>query len=230
MFSAAVGSNDSLFPRILALYVEPGSIVADVTYGKGVFWKNVPEGIFDLRPTDIESGVDCCALPYEDESIDCVVFDPPYMSGVSSHVGHQNYEQYYQNNRHGTPREHQAVLDFYFAAAPEAYRVLARPGVYIVKCQDEVYANRQWFTHVEIINELASLGFTAEDIFVLVRSGLPGVSRIVKQVHARKNHSYFLVFIKPENKSPWKGVGNRVYYNRIVRGEAQAKSQLEIAV
>ena len=57
-------------------------------------------------------------------------------------------------------------------------------------------ANRQRLTHVEIINELLGLGFVAEDIFVVVRRNKPGVSRILKQVHARKNHSYFLVFRK----------------------------------
>jgi hypothetical protein len=53
--------------------VPKGSIVADVTWGKGVFWKNVPEGLYDVRATDIATGVDCRALPYTDSSMDCVV-------------------------------------------------------------------------------------------------------------------------------------------------------------
>jgi hypothetical protein len=74
--------------------------------------------------------------------------------------------------------------------------VLKRNGIFIVKCQDEVSANRQWLTHVEIINGYAALGFYARDLFVVVRPNQPGVSRLLKQVHARKNHSYFLVFQK----------------------------------
>ena len=66
----------------------------------------------------------------------------------------------------------------------------------IVKCQDEVCSNRQRFTHVEIMREYEELGFVAEDIFVVMRSNRPGVSRMARQVHARKNHSYFLVFWK----------------------------------
>ena len=31
---------------------------------------------------------------------------------------------------------------------------------------------------------------------MLVRSGKPGIARLLRQVHARKNHSYFLVFQK----------------------------------
>ena len=74
---------------------------------------------------------------------------------------------------------------------------MLRPeGTYVVKCQDEVCANKQRLTHIEIINELATLGFVVEDLFVVVRRNKPGVSRLLRQVHARKNHSYFLVFRK----------------------------------
>jgi hypothetical protein len=94
IFSSYIGTNDQVFPHVLSLYVEPGSTVADVTFGKGVFWKKVPVGVFDLRPTDITTGTDCKNLPYADGEIDCVVFDPPYMHtpGGTAHVDHQNYD------------------------------------------------------------------------------------------------------------------------------------------
>lgn len=76
---------------------------------------------------------------------------------------------------------------------------MLRPrGTLIVKCQDEVSANRQNLTHVEIINEYCRMGFYCKDLFVLTRPNRPGVSRLLKQIHARKNHSYFLVFVKIE--------------------------------
>lgn len=81
--------------------------------------------------------------------------------------------------------------------------------MYIVKCQDEVCANVQRFTHVELINELSTYGFVAEDMFVVVRTGRPGVSRMLRQAHARKNHSYFLVFLKPSGKKRWTGLADR---------------------
>ena len=74
----------------------------------------------------------------------------------------------------------------------------------IVKCQDEVSANRQWLTHVEIISHYEQLGFYTKDLFVVVRQNKAGVSRLLKQVHARKNHSYFLVFVKiPKGKKQY---------------------------
>ena len=202
VLSAAVGCNEDLFPQVLGLYVAAGSAVADVTYGKGVFWRNVPTGRYRLLATDLLDGVDSRALPYDDGELDCVVFDPPYMHspGGTTHRGLEAFERYYRNNGTGNrtgAKYHEAVLELYTDTGREAWRVLRDRGVLIVKCQDEVCSNRQRFTHVEIIRAYEQLGFVAEDLFVLVRSNRPGASRVVKQVHARKNHSYFLVFWKP---------------------------------
>lgn len=210
VFTAHQGSNDDVFPKVLSLYVAPGSRVADITYGQGVFWRNVPKGVYRLLPSDLKSGTDCRSLPYEDGTIDCVVLDPPYMHtpGGSAHENHQNYENYYRNNatNHSTKKYHEAVLDLYFETSGEAHRVLRNEGIFIVKCGDEVCANRQRLTHVEIINELAKKGFLVEDLFVLLRRNRPGVSRVLQQAHARKNHSYFLVFRKSNGKVRWKGL------------------------
>ena len=210
--SCCQGTNDSLFPKVLSLYVEKGSKVADVTYGKGVFWKQVPDTDYQLMLTDLASGNDCRDLPYKDGSVDCVVFDPPYMhTADTAHIGHQGFEENYRNNassNRSTKKYHEAVLYLYFQAADEAHRVLHDEGIYIVKCADEVCSNEQRLTHVEIINELATRGFVLEDLFVLMRNNKPGVSRAVRQVHARKNHSYFLVFRKSNGRHRWQGVSS----------------------
>jgi hypothetical protein len=204
--SAHAAGNADVFPQVLALHVADGATVADVTHGQGVFWRRVPAGRYRLLATDVEDGVDCRALPYDDASIDCVVLDPPYMEGLfrrdRGHLAgagtHGHFRRYYSTGRatRGGPRWHAAVLDLYFAAAAEAHRVLRRGGVLIVKCQDEVSANTQHLTHVEIITELEANGFYTKDLFVVVRPNRPGMSRVKRQVHARKNHSYFLVFTK----------------------------------
>lgn len=201
VFSAYADGNDRLFPRILGLYLEPGSTVADVTYGKGVFWRHVPADKYVLLATDIQDGIDCRDLPYEDRAIDCVVLDPPYMHspGGTAHKSQPQFEEHYRNNGSGkglSKKYHDAVLELYGQAGQEAYRVLRDRGVLIVKCQDEVCSNRQRFTHVEIMQMYEEIGFVAEDLFIMVRSNRPGVSRVFRQVHARKNHSYFLVFWK----------------------------------
>lgn len=204
--SAHVAMNAEVFPLILQLHIQPGSTVADVTYGKGIFWKNVPQGAYRVLATDIATGTDCRHLPYGNGAVDCVVLDPPYMEGLyrreANHMAgagtYGAFRSTYSNGEPTTegPKYHEAVLALYFAAGQEAYRVLRKEGMFIVKCQDEVSANTQRLTHVEIINKYQEQGFYVKDLFVLIRSNRPGMSRVVRQVHARKNHSYFLVFVK----------------------------------
>jgi len=205
--SAHVSGNAEVFPQVLALHVPVGSVIADVTWGKGVFWEKIPKGQYELKATDIQMGVDCRKLPYADASLDCVVLDPPYMEGLfrksADHMAgsgsHSAFRANYSNSKATTedgPKWHAAVTDLYFKAGAEALRVLRPDGILIVKCQDEVSANRQCLTHVEIINEYAVLGYYCKDLFVVVRTNKPVIARLKKQEHARKNHSYFLVFVK----------------------------------
>ena len=209
MFSAFADGNDRAFPRILALYLTPGSVVADVTYGKGVFWRHIPPGSMRYEPPTFRTEWTVATFPTQTGEIDCVVLDPPYMHspGGTAHEAHTPYEKHYRNNRSGNQtasKYHEAVLDLYRDAGREAHRILRDRGVLIVKCQDEVCSNRQRFTHVEIMQMYEKMGFVAEDLFVTVRHNRPGVSRTVRQVHARKNHSYFLVFWKRgESKAIW---------------------------
>lgn len=215
ILSAHVGQNADVFPQILKLHVPLESKVADVTYGKGAFWKKVPRTSYEVFATDLKTGTDCRSLPYDDDSMDCVVLDPPYMEGLfrrdENHMAgggsHGAFRSHYSDGQatpatEGQPKWHDAVLAFYFQAAEEAARVLKNYGVFIVKCQDEVSANRQRLTHVELINEFESRGFYAKDLFIVVRANKPGVSRLLKQEHARKNHSYFLVLIKRDPEYP----------------------------
>lgn len=209
VLSAYVLNNEDIFPKILSLYVPEGSEIADVTYGKGVFWKKVNQESYKLHFSDIKTGTDCRHLPYDDVSMDCVVIDPPYMEGfyrrseehLAGNGTFSSFREAYSDGKvytqdESAPRYHQAVLCMYYQAGQEALRVLKTGGILIIKCQDEVSANKQHLTHVEIINEYRKYGFIIEDLFVMVRNNKPHVSTIKKQVHARKNHSYFLVFRK----------------------------------
>jgi len=205
VFSSYVGNNAEVFKKIMDLFVPKGSTVADVTFGLGAFWNAIPEGEYKLLPSDLKTGVDCRALPFLDGEIDCVVFDPPYMEGLlrddGSNAGngtHSSFQNAYSNGERPDGLDakwHDAVIQLYVQAAVEAKRVLKpKGGFYIVKCQDEVSACIQRLSHVEIIMNLWIMGFYPRDLFVITRTNKPGVTRTKGQKHARKNHSYFLVF------------------------------------
>lgn len=204
--SAYKATNDEVFPLILDMHVKDGSKIADVTYGRGTFGKRVDMTKYVMTPTDLKTGVDCRNLPYEDAEMDCVVFDPPYMSGFfrpkSTLAMGGEYDDFRQRYSTASGVEfegrfyHAGVLDLYFTAGLEAKRVLRDGGTFIVKCQDEVNNHKQHLTHIEIVNQYAACGFYCKDLFVVVRKDTPSISRLNKQQHARKNHSYFLVFVK----------------------------------
>jgi len=207
-------SNDEVFPHILKLYVAEGARIVDVTYGKGVFWRNVDTSKYDFSKSDLKTGTDARSLPYADSSIDALVLDPPYMEGLyrrdAGHLAgggtHAAFRDFYSNGEatpNGQLKYHDVVVDMYMRCAVEAKRVLRPGGVFIVKCQDEVSANRQKLTHVELIFGYERLGYYCKDLFVVTRLNRPVVSRLLKQEHARKNHSYFLVFIKTSGKLPY---------------------------
>lgn len=223
IMSAHLAGNAEVFAEIAELHIPSDAYVADLTYGKGIFWQQIPVGKYNLLFSDIEAktqvdpvhkveiktGIDSRRLPYPDNSLDGVVFDPPYMEGLfrssTAHLAgsgtHSSFRHHYSNGQatesdDAQPKWHEAVLDLYLKTGREAYRVIKPKGIFIVKCQDEVSANKQRLTHVEIITAYESLGFYTKDLFVVMRANKPGVSRLKAQSHARKNHSYFLVFQK----------------------------------
>lgn len=221
--SAYIDNNDEVFKDILTLYVNEGSTIADVTFGLGVFWNKVDTTKYHILPSDLylkketiikysslnpKNGIDCKSLPYDDKALDALVLDPPYMESFyrkqTEQIGgtgtHYSFRRAYSsgvgNEIAEKAKYHDAVTEMYIKAGAEAHRVLKDKGILIVKCQDEVSANKQRLTHVEIITAYEQIGFYCEDLFVVVRANKPVVSRLLKQKHARKNHSYFLVFRK----------------------------------
>lgn len=221
VMSSHYSDNSEVFPEILALHVKDGARIADITFGTGVFWSRVDTARYEFHPTDLKTGIDCRSLPYGDSEFDAIVFDPPYMEGfyrkaeehLAGEGSHGAFRKYYSNGQaseHSSLKYHDRVVDMYMTTAIEVRRVLTDDGIFIVKCQDEVSANRQKLTHVEIIYGYEKLGFYCKDLFVVTRRNKPVVSKLVKQEHARKNHSYFLVFVKEKRRIRYRNCGELV--------------------
>lgn len=211
ILSAHTGDNAGIFPSILGLHVKKNSTIADITYGKGVFWKKVNLRDYNLLHSDLKLGQSWDDLPYDNASMDAVVFDPPYMEGLyrktkkalAGSGTHKSFQEAYSNgdlqSGKTVRKYHDAVLEAYISVLPEVGRILKPSGKFIVKCQDEVSANRQKLTHVELIWAFENRGYYCKDLFVVIRRNSPVISRLIKQAHARKNHSYFLVFERQDH-------------------------------
>lgn len=187
--------QDEIIQGIMTLHLDGAPFECDPTYSKGVFYKNLPAPRlkFDLAPQypDVIQS-DCRNLPLEDESIQSIMFDPPFLqrSGKGSIM----------KDRFGEFNTIPNLWMFYYASLKEFYRVLRPGGILAFKCQDTVSCGKNYMSHVEIMNQAVSVGFYPKDIFILLAKSRMSQWNIKKQQHARKFHSYFWVFEK--RKSP----------------------------
>lgn len=196
VLTALVGTNADLFPHILNLYSFEGAAIADVTYGKGVFWKNVDTTLYDFWPSDILTGTDMRSLPYKDSSFDMVVIDPPYMHTPGTVK--KSISAGYKVNELASSgvRRTGDVIALYMEGMAEAHRILKKKSFMVVKCQDGIESGKQHWNHITLYGfATGDLVMYAKDLFVLVQQHRPAI-RWKHQLHARKNHSYFWVFQK----------------------------------
>lgn len=203
IYSARVGTNADLVRDLSVLHLREGMAVADVTFGKGVFWRHVDLSKYNFFASDLErnprlsdppanyrAGVDFTCLPYKDHSMDAVFIDPPYMHGGNSTKA-EGVNGCYRNRQ----REKKlSVLALYRSGIQEAHRVLKKGGLVFVKCQDDCKGKEQVWMCYEIALMFRDIGFGHKDKFVLVQITRP-MMRHGYQKTARKNHSELLVGI-----------------------------------
>jgi hypothetical protein len=205
--AAVVGNNSHLIAEVASLYLRPGMVVADVTFGKGVFWQKVDTTKFDFRPTDLchddpKKRFDFRQLPYESGTVDVVALDPPYMHRPERLLSGDPYRQTLDRRYRShltTGYTHADIMRLYRVGMAEACRVLRpRGGQVWVKCKNEVESGRSCWSIVELYQAAEGLGMFGRDLFTLLptawRARRP---RHGKQRHARKWCSYLWVFERP---------------------------------
>lgn len=202
---STIGYNQiEIIQNIIELHVPQGFIDLDPTYSRGVFYKKGllkdPEYKFDLIPQTSDTTQSCVTdLPMDDNSVNCIMFDPPFIMGGkikdnckdgSCIIGKRF--SYFKN-----PTE---LLSFYRASLLELYRILDSDGVLIFKCQDCVVSAKNCMSHAVVMKQAYDIGFYPKDLFILLAKSRLISGKVKKQQHARKFHSYFWVFEKRNSK------------------------------
>ncbi len=187
--------------NILKLHSPTGKIDCDPTYSIGNFYKNTgvipPQYKFDIRPQldDVEYGDSRC-LSLSDESIYCLMFDPPFLATTGASLTEKD-DNNKINKRFGVYPNEKELHQFYIDSLIEAYRVLKPNGILIFKCQDKISSGKQYMTHCFIWQEAIKLGFYPKDLFILLaKNRIVANWQLKNQKNARKFHSYFWVFKK----------------------------------
>lgn len=178
-------------------YLAHDSLVADVTYGEGGFWKLWKPSELTFFATDLDeakspdgASVDFRDLPYVTGHMDVVVFDPPYKLNGTSTAGSPSDERYGVDQKASVLERHGLMLD----GLTECLRVTKPGGLVFAKCQDQVCAGRmQWQSHMMALHG----GMQGADLHdsLMVMSYRPQPEGRT-QKHIRRDYSTLLIFKK----------------------------------
>lgn len=198
MVSSVSFDEKEIITNILNLHVPSKRIDLDPTYSKGVFYRGLSEPTlkFDIAP-QVEGVQQANAenLPLGRECVDSIMFDPPFLATKGPSL-EKDDESNKMAKRFSAYPDEKSLHTFYVNALKEFHRVLRPNGVVIFKCQDKVSSGKQYLSHWFIIKVAQELGFYCKDLFVYVAKNRMVADWQKKQQHARKFHSYFLVFQK----------------------------------
>ena len=188
-------NNDEILKWIIDLYVPEGQFHLDPTYSKGQFYKGTipqPKIKSDLYPkADDIIKADAADLPFDNNSISSIMFDPPFLAGY-----YKDKPTGIMGKRFHGFRKMEDCWAWYDKCLIEAHRILKKKGVLVFKCQDTISSGKQFWSHTYIQNKAEKLGFYQKDLFILLaKSRMVGHNHKI-QKHSRKFHSYFIVLIK----------------------------------
>lgn len=185
-----------LMSQVAKLWIAPGDIVVDSTFGKGVFWRNLPDLPSHKHDLHTVDGVELGALPHEDASVDALVLDPPYRPSHGSKNFSSGLSEAYGLGG-GDVDTIEDVLTLYRRGISEAFRVLRSGGRILVKCADMSYDHRLHLVTYDVLRILTEAGFDLADQFVLGNKTQARSTAWKKQERARRSHSVLWVGLKP---------------------------------
>lgn len=186
--------QDEIISNIIKLYI-PAGVECDPTYSKGNFYINIPKPKYryDLvvQSDDVVCS-DCRELPLADASVASIMFDPPFIIGAVPKGKKPRMME-----RFGSYKNIDSLWKMYGDSLREFYRILKPNGVLVFKCQDLSKYGNQYFSEFKIMKMALACGYYPKDKFILLaKQRMGGPAGKYDQVHSRKFHSYFLVFIK----------------------------------
>lgn len=170
----------------------PNGFECDVTYSRGMFYKDTafdPPLKFDLIPQALGvQQADCRDLPLIGGTINSLVCDLPFL--------HAPGKESVMGNRFSGFASQAELRLCYRDAMKEFSRVLAPKGVLVWKCQDIIESGKPNWTHCHLWSWAYEFKLRPVDLFVQVSERVMQGHNHGKQVHARKNHSFWWVFEK----------------------------------
>lgn len=192
-------SQDEILSWIIKLYC-PNGFSLDPTYSKGIFYKyNIkqPKYRFDINPLfGFVKKSDCRKMKFKNSSLQSIIFDPPFLATTGKSLKSNNDNENIIAKRFGVYKNMKELWEFYKDSLVEFKRILIDNGFLIIKIQDSISSGKQYLSHHFITQEAIKLNLYPKDLFILLAKNRIIADWQRNQKHARKFHSYFLVFQK----------------------------------
>lgn len=205
--SVLMGRDPEALEVLLGLHapsLEPH--ILDATHNAGKMWKGCayqPAHTMDIDPQyGTDTVGDFRSMPFDDESFDVVVFDPPHLpvamasANASSHPNVIRYRaQYGLTADTDQDRNGDHVADQFPPFLAEAQRVLTKDGVVICKLADLVHNHRYQWQLVDYVIAVRDSGLTPCDLLIKrdPAGGNLKSSKWKNVRHLKRVHSYFIV-------------------------------------
>lgn len=193
MLTCFQGSTNIVFQRILNFFVKDGSIVLDITYGRGLSWKDLKENYKIIKVDKRKLFDDVVKADFNDylkkkesNSVDCIYFDPPYY--FKEKISNFDINNQMLNNEEEvfwTEEEFRQALSTLQIEVP---RVLKKEGIFIVKIMDGYIGKKYFPLAFELFNAMIKR-MEAQGIFICPINKKDKISELI-----RINHIYYLVF------------------------------------
>jgi hypothetical protein len=199
--SVVEGNNADLIAEVVRLYGQGNPKIADLTWGKGVFWKQTPQlRVFgsDIITAPRKRNHDFTNLPYANSTFDIAVLDPPYIHSPGAH----QTDHRYQNAATTKGMLWKDLRQQLFVPGMREAARIVKPstGQIWVKCKDQVQSGMQRWCHIDIYIDAVKMGLVPKDLFVLIPTARTSSGRWATQHHSRKPHSYLWVFERPNKR------------------------------
>ena len=221
-------NQHEILRNILDLHCGGNGPDVDITYSVGNFYGKFKHTIKEVRDDgsvvekqeefeipqpkykfDVDPQVDGCEkiepwgnIPLDDNSVNVVVVDLPFVIGPrdcpsmrnkkpGSNVIGKRFSSYY-------PRHE--MFESYEHWLSECYRILKPGGVLIWKSQPVISGGINLMTSYYSCRVAEDLGFYIKDEFVLIAIQRLLSGKVKNQMHSRRYHSFFHVFVKDDPK------------------------------
>lgn len=200
--------------NIMKLHNNGKPFYADMTYSTGKFYEVkksdkylIPQPIIKLdvcpQTEDTIKIEPLGKLPFDDESIESLVIDLPFVVSPPNAPSMKNKINKKINiiaNRFASFYPVFSLYEAYFWWISESYRVLKENGTCVFKCQNTISGGINHNTEYYSFMCAQHVGFVIEDSFLLLAKARLHSGKIKKQMHARKFTSTFFVFKKNKSK------------------------------